>query len=115
MSIERKLTIHLKHKHKIPILGLRGQLIEESRDDLMGVYNSIFDTSNEKIEKIAFSFGDVDHINSSGISILLDIIKDAESKNISVILCELNSHLAKVLNLIGILEIVTVYTDISEL
>ena len=68
----------------------------------------------EQIAKVILDFQNIDYVNSSGISVIVQLIKSAELRQGSFAFSHLNSHLHRVFDLVGLIDIIPSYATVKE-
>ena len=109
--MNKKLDVSLSYEDEIPILSLEGKLTSMQQDKFFQVYQEI---SQEKVGKVIIDFQKTEYVNSSGISVLIQLIKDGELKQRSFIFAGLNPHLCRVFDAVGFSDIIPIYSTIEE-
>ena len=109
--MKRDLRIDLSYENKIPIISLGGQLTSMKQEQLFQTYKDI---SQSDVRKVILDFGDIEHINSSGISVLIQLIRDSKLRQASFVFTDLNPHLQRVFDSVGLTEVIPIHATIKE-
>lgn len=95
-----------------PVILLQGDITGDSSHKIQETYNRI---KSEKItETLIFDFSNSKYINSSGISIFIQMLQEYQEQNGRFIFTGLNEHMNKVLDIVGITEYITICDSIDS-
>ncbi len=95
-----------------PVILLEGDITGDSSYRIQEAYDRI--KSGKHTETLIFDFSNSQYINSSGISIFIQMLQDYQGHNGRFIFTGLNEHLNKVLHIVGITEFITICDTIDS-
>ena len=95
-----------------PVILLEGDITGDSSDKIQEAYNRI--KSEKHTETVIFDFTNSKYINSSGISIFIQMLQEYQEHNGRFIFTGLNEHMSKVLDIVGITEYITICDSIDS-
>ncbi len=109
--MDNSLKTHLDLENDIPILHITGRLVATPSNVVINAYESI---PKKRREKVIIDFGETEYVNSSGISILIQLVKESDRNKNKIIFCSLSAHLCRVFEAVGLSEIVPVYSNVKK-
>ncbi len=95
-----------------PVILLEGDITGDSSDKIQQAYDRI--KSEKHTETLIFDFTNSQYINSSGISIFIQMLQEYQEHNGRFIFTGLNEHMSKVLDIVGITEYITICDSINS-
>ena len=108
---KRKLEVNFEKKGQVSILNMKGHL---TTDHSKIVLDSFAHIAQEDLKRVLLNFSDVEYINSSGISVLIQLLKTAKEKGANIEFCGLNSHVQRVFDVIGFKDIVPMHQNLKD-
>ena len=96
----------------IPVMYIEGDLTSDANADTNSVYLNIKEKHSSK--KLIINFEQTKYMNSSGIAILLYIIQDVQEQDGAIAFVGMSSHLEKIINIIGISDLIPMYPSNAE-
>ena len=109
--MDRKATAHISYEDGLPVLHIKGQLSFQSSENIFENYAKI---TAEPNSRILISFAETEYINSSGVSVLVEILRQAKKENKNIEFSDLNQNLQNVFNIIGLSSYITIHQNIKE-
>lgn len=94
------------HGGQITAIRLSGDMSSNSREALMGSYESA-----SKNHPVLLDFSKVDYINSSGIALVIQVLMEAAKSGQKVAAFGLTPHFEKVFTMVGITKYACLYKD----
>ena len=91
---------------QITVLRLSGDMSSNSREALMGGYESA-----GKNQPVLLDFSKTDYINSSGIALVIQVMMEAAKSGQKVAAFGLTPHFEKVFTMVGITKYAKLYKD----
>ena len=91
---------------QITVLRLSGDMSSNSREALMGSYESA-----GKNQPVLLDFSKTDYINSSGIALVIQVMMEAAKSGQKVAAFGLTPHFEKVFTMVGITKYAKLYKD----
>ncbi len=91
----------------IIVLGLAGDIMSPSKAAVLGTYEGISDTT----KRILLDFSGVDYLNSSGISLIIQMMIAARKSGQTIQTFGLKPHFQKVFTMVGIAKYTTLHPD----
>ena len=90
------------------VLGFTGDISSASKEAVLGTYQALKKAPNQKI---LFNFKGVEYLNSSGISLVIQVLMTASKAGEKVSICGLSPHFVKVFTMVGIPKYASIHTD----
>ncbi len=97
---------------EFPVIHLEGDITGEASVKIQAAYEKI--KSEKRTYTMIFDFSNSKYINSSGISIFVQMLQEYQEHNGQFIFTGLNEHLSKVLHIVGITEFITICDSIDS-
>ena len=92
----------------VMVLVFTGDISSASRDAVLGTYQALKMAPNQKI---LFNFKSVEYLNSSGISLVIQVLMTASKAGEKVSICGLSPHFVKVFTMVGIPKYASIHAD----
>jgi anti-sigma B factor antagonist len=90
------------------VLSFTGDISSASKDAILGTYQGLNKGPNQKI---LFNFQAVEYLNSSGISLIIQVLMIASKAGEKVSICGLSPHFVKVFTMVGIPKYASLHGD----
>lgn len=90
------------------IISLKGELATSTETELRAVFGRAAQSGTREIR---LNFAEVDHINSSGISVLIDLLRDCQEHDRRLSFSGLTPHYAKVFTFMGLTQYAPILED----
>ena len=78
------------------------------------IFEAYKEIPEEQIGKVVIDFQKTDYINSSGIAVLIQLIKDGKPRKGGFAFANLNPHLYRVFDAVGFTDIIPVHNTVQE-
>jgi anti-anti-sigma factor len=111
MQVQNKVieeTLPAASGDPVIVLTFTGDISSASKDAVLGTYQGL--TKGAK-QKILFNFKGVEYLNSSGISLIIQVLMTASKAGETIGICGLSPHFTKVFTMVGIPKYATLYQD----
>ncbi len=93
------------------ILHIKGHLTSLAAKTVFEAYESIV---LKKGMKIVIDFAQTQYINSSGVSVLVQLIKQSQKKKHKIEFAGLNEHLQHVFQVIGFSDFISIHASVDK-
>ena len=90
------------------MLVFTGDISSASQEAVLGTYEGLKKTPNQKI---LLNFKGVEYLNSSGISLVIQMLMLASKAGEKVSICGLSPHFMKVFTMVGIPKYASIHAD----
>lgn len=102
--MEIKAKVHVDHRlspagHPVTVFQFEGDIASTSKDAVLGVYQRL---PRESSKLILLDFSKVGYINSSGITLVIQLLREAYQSARKIYAFGLSPHSAKVFTVAGI-------------
>ncbi len=97
--------------HPVAVLRFQGDIASTSKDAVLGTYQGL---PKESSKLILLDFTKVDYINSSGISLVIQLLIEAANSAQKIAAFGLSPHFNKVFTMVGITKYAGLFPDQSE-
>lgn len=92
----------------VAILSFSGDISSTSKDAIMGAYHDI----SESVDRVLLDYANVEYINSSGISIIIQLLLEAKrGGRRRIAMYGLTPHFLKVFTMVGVSKYATLAAD----
>lgn len=105
-------NIKWDQNREIPVIHLEGDITGDISGKIQAAYDII--KSEKRTYTMIFDFSNSKYINSSGISIFIQLLQEYQAHNGQFIFTGLNEHLNKVLHIVGITEFIKICDTIES-
>ena len=89
----------------VPILVISGDVTGDCEDLVLQKYE---DAAKDNVKAVGVQFQKSEYINSSGVAVILKMMKKAKSKNIDIIFVSMTDYYKTVFQIVGLLSVLTV-------
>ncbi len=105
-------NIQLKIVSDVPVIYIEGDMTSEADSEIIEKYNEI--SNKDSLKNIIVNFEKTNYINSAGLATLINVIHAMESHGGVVILTKLTAHFLRVMDIIGITDLVSIFDTDEE-
>ena len=106
-----KKQVVLRILSGIPIIEISGDFSDSIKEDLMAIYEK---ACQSHPKNIIIKFDEQGHIYSSGITILVGLVSEAEKKGQKIHATGLSNHFVNVFKLIALTEYIQIFPSEQE-
>lgn len=99
---------HVRHQPAVAIIDLRGEINTFAEADLNEAYA---EASGQKPEMILLNFREVEYINSTGIALVVGLLKRARQANCSLAACNLSEHYQEIFHITRLTDFLRLFPD----
>jgi len=103
------LTIRQEADGKVVTLVLEGDLTSQSEEDLFRAVNS----SPQGFSTLIMDIGGVEHINSSGMAILIGLVKKAKASGFALAISGASEHHRKLFTMVGLAQYISLFPTLE--
>ncbi|GAA3751736.1 STAS domain-containing protein [Terriglobus aquaticus] len=101
-------TLDTSSGEPVVVLSFSGDISSTSKDAIMGAYHGISDS----VHRVLLDYTNVEYINSSGISIIIQLLLEAKKSGSRKIgMYGLSAHFTKVFTMVGVTKYATLSAD----
>lgn len=97
----RQLEVTLHHRPGAATIDLRGELTAQAGDTLRAAYTTV---ESQNPEVIFFNFAEVDYINSTGIALIIGLLRRAQQTSCTLMAYGLRPFYAELFEMAGLTE-----------
>jgi anti-anti-sigma factor len=97
----------VEHQGEIAVMRFEGDIMSSSEQAVVASYKSLDGT----IRKILLDFSRVPYLNSSGIALVIQVLKASADAGQTVICFGLSAHFVKVFRILGLTGYTSIYPD----
>jgi len=97
---------------EFPVILLEGDITGETSVKIRAAFDKI--KSEKRTYSMIFDFTNSKYINSSGISIFIQLLQEYQAHNGQFIFTGLSDHLNKVIHIVGISGFITIYDTVDS-
>ena len=103
--------IHLEIEDQSAVFKMKGDLTHTSEEKLLAAYEK---ATNAKASRIFLDFGQVDYINSAGMSIIITMLTQAQEENQELKASGLSEHFQKIFDMVGLMKYIEHYDTLAD-
>ena len=119
--MKSKKQVILRILSGIPIIEISGDFSDSIKEDLMAIYEKACGAKRHPAERgqshpknIIIKFDEQGHIYSSGITILVGLVSEAEKRGQKIHATGLSNHFVNVFKLIALTEYIQIFPSEQE-
>ena len=101
-------TVIVEEKSGVTLMRFEGDITSFSEAALLGTYRGL---PPDEHKSILLDFTKVEYINSSGIALIITMLREASSANQRVHCFGLTPHFKKVFEMVGLLRYTAIHPD----
>ncbi len=105
---ERPLETTVRHKNKVAIIDLHGEINALSEQGLREAY---LEAEGEDAQAILLNFTNVDYINSTGIALIVGLLAEARKTHRRLLTCGLNDHYMDIFKITRLVDFMSIHPD----
>ena len=109
--MKSKKQVILRRHGEVPIIDLSGDFSDSIKEVFIATYE---EACQSHPGNIIIKFDEEGHIYSSGISILVGLVSEAEKKGQKIHVTGLSEHFAEVFQFVGLTKYINVFPSESE-
>ncbi len=102
------LEASVRHRPPAAILDLRGELNPSGEEALKNAYA---EAGNRQSKLIILNFAGVDYINSTGLALIVSLLREARQAGQRVAACGLSSHYVEIFQITRLAEYIQISSD----
>lgn len=80
---------HVRHQPSVAIIDLQGEINSFAEQVLNSAYE---EATSQRPEMILLNFKQVEYINSTGIALIVGLLKRTRQSNCSLVACDMSEH-----------------------
>lgn len=103
----RALEATIQLQGTIAVVALHGEMSAGAEEALTRAYR----TASEQARRVLFEFSDVDYINSTGIAMLVTILRQARQDGVQLMASGLTEHYRLIFEITRLAEVIAVFPD----
>jgi anti-sigma B factor antagonist len=100
--------VQVENDGSLAVLRFDGDITSSSKDVVLGNYENL---SKERVRRILLDFRKVDYLNSSGISLIIQMLMEANRAGQNVQIFGLTPHFQKVFTMVGLTKYTALHPD----
>jgi anti-anti-sigma factor len=101
-------SVTVEEKEGVAILRFEGDITSFSEAALLGTYRGM---PPESFKRFLLDFAKVEYINSSGIALIITMLREASMADQKIHCTGLTPHFRKVFEMVGLLRYTTIHPD----
>ncbi|GHO49075.1 STAS domain-containing protein [Ktedonospora formicarum] len=106
--VTKSFEAHVRHQLRAAIINLQGE-INAFAEDLL---NTAFDeAASSQPEFILLNFRQVKYMNSTGIALIVELLKRAHQTKCSLLACSLSEHYEEIFRISRLTDYIPVFPD----
>lgn len=105
------IELNISSKDNITVVEIAGRIIYETENEFR---NTILGLVDEDKVNIVLNLGKLSYVNSSGLGILINLLKVAQKKGGDIKLAELQGEIRELFSITSLDQIFSIYADIDE-
>lgn len=99
---------HVRHQPRAAIVDLQGEINVLAEN----ILNKAFDEAvSQQPELILLNFRQVEYMNSTGIALIVDLLKRARKMNCRLLVCNLSEHYTEIFRISRLTDYIGVFPD----
>ncbi len=99
---------HVRHQPSVAIIDLQGEINTFAEDVLNTAYD---EAASQQPEMILLNFSQVDYINSTGIALIVGLLKRARQAKISLVACNMSGHYREIFQITRLTDYMPLFPD----
>jgi anti-anti-sigma factor len=99
---------HIRHQPRAAIIDLKGEINTLAEHTLISAFE---DAANQHPELILLNFQRVEYINSTGIALIVEVLKRARKINCPLLASGLSDHYLEIFRISRLTDYITVFPD----
>lgn len=99
---------HVRHQPAVAIVDLQGEINTLAENVLNAAYD---EAASQKPEMILLNFSQVDYINSTGIALIVGLLKRARQDNCSLTACNMSEHYREIFQITRLTDFMPLFSD----
>jgi anti-anti-sigma factor len=104
----RVFEARVRHQPHVAILDLRGEMNALAENVLNAAYDEAI---SKQPEMILLNFSQVDYINSTGIALVVGLLKRARQANCALAACGLSDHYQEIFQITRLSDFIRMFPD----
>lgn len=109
--MSERFDVKTEYVNSVPVIHLVGEITSETDEDIIKAYDSI---DESKRGKVIINFQKTSYLNSAGIATLIGLVTKSLNINGKVFFVGLSSHFKKVMEIVGLMELVTTFETLPD-
>jgi anti-anti-sigma factor len=99
---------HIRHQPSVAIIDLQGEMNAFAENVLNAAYDKAI---SQQPEVILLNFRQVDYINSTGIALVVGLLKRARQAGLPLIACGLSEHYVEIFHITRLTDFLPLFPD----
>jgi anti-anti-sigma factor len=99
---------HVRHQPSVAIIDLQGEINTFAEQVLNEAYET---AASQQPEMILLNFSQVEYINSTGIALIVGLLKRARQTNCSLTACNMSEHYREIFQITRLTDYLHLFSD----
>lgn len=99
---------HVRHQPSIAIIDLQGEINAFAEDVLNKAYD---EAVSPRPEMVVLNFRQVEYMNSTGIALIVSLLKRARQSNCPLVACNLSEHYREIFQITRLTDFLRLFPD----
>jgi anti-anti-sigma factor len=106
-----QMEIKEEKRGEVKIIGLRGRLDTETSPS---VEKRLMNLMDQGERRLVFDFSELTYISSSGLRVLIEVVRNLQKTNGKLALAALSDHVHEIIKIAGFTSIFSIYPTCDE-
>ena len=111
MSDLQPLTMEVKTQQGVAVIELTGEINSSAQQTLDAAYDRAEALTGDTV---VLDFSRVEYINSTGIALIVNLLRRARGRNHKLLASGLSSHYQEIFKITRLSEFISVFPDVSQ-